>query len=48
MRPVRCRVDAGNFKLEPIALLEMMDAPIKCEQELQAMIRRAESYHLVI
>ena len=49
MRPVRRRIDAGDFELEPVALFEMMDAPIKFEQVLKAMVRRAtESYHLVI
>jgi len=40
MRPVRGRSDARYFELEPVALFEMMDAPIKSEQELKAMVRR--------
>jgi hypothetical protein len=44
MRPVRRRPNAGDFELEPVALFEVMDTPIKSEQELQAMIRRATSH----
>ena len=44
MRSVRRRIDAHDFEFEPVALLEMMDAPIECEQELQVMVRRAPSH----
>ena len=44
MRPIRRRRNAGDFELEPVALFEMMDAPIKAEQELKAMVRRATTH----
>jgi hypothetical protein len=38
VRPARRRLGAGYFELEPVALFEMMDAPIESEQELKAMV----------
>jgi hypothetical protein len=46
MRPVRGRRDAGDFELKPVALFEMMDAPIESEQELKAMVRCA-TIHII-
>jgi hypothetical protein len=44
MRPVRRRRNAGDFKLEPVAFFEMMDAPVKSEQELKSVVRGAASH----
>jgi hypothetical protein len=47
MRSVPSRLDPCDFELEPVALFEMMNAPIKGEQELEAMIRRAPTHIIV-
>jgi hypothetical protein len=44
VRPFRGRLDEGDFELEPVALLEVMNAPIERQQELEAMVDRASTY----
>lgn len=44
MRPVSGGRHAGDFELKPVALFEMMDASIESKQELQAMVRCANSH----
>lgn len=35
MRPVRRRADERDVELEPVALFEMMNAPVESQQEVQ-------------
>jgi hypothetical protein len=44
MRPVSGCLAARNFEFEPVALFEMMDAPVERQQELEAMVRPAPSH----
>ena len=44
MRPLRGHANASELEFDPIALFEMMNAPIERQQELEAMVRRASSH----
>jgi hypothetical protein len=41
VRPLCDHSDASDSERDPVALFEMMNAPIKRQEELEAMIRRA-------
>ncbi len=40
MWPLRSCFAARDFELEPIAFLEMMDAPVERQQEFEAVVGR--------
>ena len=49
MRSLRVCFNAPDFELEPIALLQMMNASVKRQQELEPRgLPPDNSYHLVI
>ena len=37
MGPFRCRRNAGNLKFNPIALFEMMNAPVESQKKFKAV-----------
>ena len=48
MRSPRSCLDARDFKLEPVALFQMMNAPVERQQELEAMVRRRATIHIIL
>ena len=46
VRSLLGRLDALDFKLDPVALFEMMDAPIESEQEFEPVFGRP-SMHIM-
>jgi hypothetical protein len=46
VRPKRRGLDARDFELEPVSLLEMMDTPVERQQELEPVVGRA-SVHII-
>jgi hypothetical protein len=44
MRSLRGCLNARDLELEPIALFQMMNAPVERQQELEAMVPRSQTH----